>query len=71
MEAFEDALTETSTHHAPWYVIPSDHKWFRNLAVSQIVADSLEDLHLSFPAPAVDLAEIRRKYHRALEEQQT
>jgi PPK2 family polyphosphate:nucleotide phosphotransferase len=63
--AFEDALSATSTHHAPWYVIPANHKWFRNLAVAQIVADSLEDLGMSFPKPTVDLAAIRRKYHAA------
>jgi polyphosphate kinase 2 (PPK2 family) len=64
--AFEDALAATSTQHAPWYVIPANHKWFRNLAVSQIVADTIEDLGLTVPQPSVDLADIRRKYHRAL-----
>lgn len=67
--AFEDALSATSTHHAPWFVIPSNHKWFRNLAVSQIVADTMEDLGMSFPKPTVDLEEIRRKYHAAAEEE--
>jgi len=67
--AFEDALNATSTHEARWYVIPADHKWFRNLAVSQIVVDAMEELHLSFPPPSVDLAEIRRKYHKAVREQ--
>lgn len=66
--AFEDALSATSTQHAPWYVIPSNHKWFRNLAVSQIVADTMEDLGMSFPKPTVDLDEIRHKYHTAVEE---
>jgi PPK2 family polyphosphate:nucleotide phosphotransferase len=69
MEAFEDALSATSTARAPWYVIPADHKWFRNLAVSRIVADAMDDLDLAFPPPSVDLAEIRRKYHEAVEEQ--
>ncbi len=64
--AFEDAISATSTKRAPWYVIPSNHKWFRNLAVSQIMADTMEDLKLAFPPPSVDLAEIRRKYHAAL-----
>jgi PPK2 family polyphosphate:nucleotide phosphotransferase len=63
--AFEDALSATSAQHAPWFVIPSNHKWFRNLAVSQIVADTMEDLGMSFPKPIVDLADIRRKYHAA------
>jgi polyphosphate kinase 2 (PPK2 family) len=63
--AFEDALSATSVNHASWYVIPANHKWFRNLAVSQIVADTLEDLDMSFPKPTVDLAAFRRKYHAA------
>jgi len=63
MEAYQDALTATSSKHAPWYVIPADHKWFRNLAVSQIVAETLDDLHMAFPKASVDLAELRRKYH--------
>ncbi|MGH6837373.1 MAG: polyphosphate kinase 2 family protein [Methylocella sp.] len=65
MEAFEDALCATSTHEAPWYVIPADHKWFRNLTVSQIVADTMQELGMAFPKPTVDLSEIRRKYHAA------
>jgi PPK2 family polyphosphate:nucleotide phosphotransferase len=68
--AFEDAIGETSTEYAPWYVIPSNHKWFRNLAVSQIMVDTMADLKMSFPAPTVDLADIRRKYHAAVREEQ-
>jgi PPK2 family polyphosphate:nucleotide phosphotransferase len=63
IDAFEEALTRCSTKHAPWYVIPSNHKWFRNLAVSKIIADSMEDMHLKLPKPTVDLAKIRRLYH--------
>ena len=51
--------------HAPWYVIPSNHKWFRNLAVSQILADTLDDLKMKMPKPTVDLDAIRREYHAA------
>jgi PPK2 family polyphosphate:nucleotide phosphotransferase len=68
VDAFEDAMRATSTAEAPWYVIPSNHKWFRNLAVSQIIADAMADLGLAFPAPSVNLADIRRKYHAAVEE---
>jgi PPK2 family polyphosphate:nucleotide phosphotransferase len=64
-KAFEDVLAETSTKHAPWYVIPSNHKWFRNLAVSQIVATTMEDLGMKMPKPTVDLEVIRREYHQA------
>ncbi|MGH6822493.1 MAG: polyphosphate kinase 2 family protein [Methylocella sp.] len=70
MEAFEDALSATSTHEAPWYVIPADRKWFRNLAVSRIVADTMEELGMAYPEPSVDLAEIRHKYHTAVREEQ-
>lgn len=67
MAAYEDALAETTQRHAPWYVIPSNHKWFRNLAVSQIVAETVDELHLAFPEPSVDLEDIRRRYHQAVE----
>jgi hypothetical protein len=69
MIAYEDAISATSTKRAPWFVIPSNHKWFRNLAISQIIADAMEDLHMSYPKPSVDLAYIRRKYHGAKEQQ--
>jgi len=63
--AFEAAMSKCSTRHAPWYVIPSNHKWFRNLAVSQIIADTLEEMHPHWPKPTVDIEEIRRLYHSA------
>jgi PPK2 family polyphosphate:nucleotide phosphotransferase len=69
-DAYEDAIRATSTDQAPWYIIPSNHKWFRNLAVSQIIADSMADLKLAYPAPSVNLADIRRKYHAAVKESQ-
>jgi len=69
IEAFEDSIERTSRKHAPWYVIPSNHKWFRNLAISEIVADTLDDMHLKLPPTQVDIAEIRRKYHAAAQEE--
>jgi PPK2 family polyphosphate:nucleotide phosphotransferase len=65
VEAFEDAMRKTSTKHAPWYVIPSNHKWFRNLAISQIIADTMDEMGLKLPPTQVDIAEIQRKYHAA------
>ena len=67
--AFEDALSKCSTKHAPWFVIPANHKWFRNLAVSQIVVETLESLDMKFPKPTVDIGEIREKYHLAVAEE--
>lgn len=64
--AYQELLENTSTRHAPWFVIPSDHKWFRNLAVSNIVANTLKDLKLHAPPASVNLDEIRRKYHSAV-----
>ena len=65
VEAYEEALALTSTKRAPWCVIPANHKWFRNLAVSQIVADTMDEMGLKLPPTRVDLDEIRRKYHTA------
>ena len=65
MVAYEDALSRCSTDYAPWFVIPADHKWFRNLAVAQIVVEHLQGLHMRYPEPAVDIEQIRREYHAA------
>jgi PPK2 family polyphosphate:nucleotide phosphotransferase len=53
--AYEDALSRCSTDAAPWFVIPSNHKWFRNLAVARIVADALDDLDPRFPPPSEEI----------------
>ncbi len=66
-KAFEVALTKCSTEAAPWFVIPSDHKWFRDLAISNIIVDTMQDLGIEIPKPSVDVADIRRKYHAAAE----
>ena len=61
------ALTQCSTHHAPWFVSPSNHTWFRNLAVARIVIEALEAMNLEFPDPPVDIETIKREYHEAQE----
>jgi PPK2 family polyphosphate:nucleotide phosphotransferase len=71
IEAFEDVLSKTSTEHSPWFVIPSNHKWFRDLAISQIITRTMEDMKMQLPKPTVNLAEIRRKYHQALDEEKS
>jgi PPK2 family polyphosphate:nucleotide phosphotransferase len=53
--AYEDAVGLTSTPWAPWYVIPSDHKWYRNLVVARIVCATLESMNPRWPAPDADL----------------
>jgi len=69
VKAYEEVFAETSTKHAPWYIIPANQKWFRNLAVSQIVAETLEEIGMKMPKAQVDLEMIRRQYHAAVEEE--
>jgi PPK2 family polyphosphate:nucleotide phosphotransferase len=59
IEAFEEVLTKCSTHYAPWYVIPANRKWFRNLAVAQILVETLEGMKLQYPKPVADLSKIQ------------
>jgi PPK2 family polyphosphate:nucleotide phosphotransferase len=54
-EAYEDAVNLTSTDWAPWYVVPADHKWYRNFVVARIVCSVLERLDPRWPAPDEDL----------------
>jgi len=65
IQAFEEMLHRTSTKHAPWYVIPANHKWFRDLAISHIINQSLESLDMKLPKPTVNIADIRRQYDLA------
>jgi PPK2 family polyphosphate:nucleotide phosphotransferase len=58
-EAFEAMLARCSTDAAPWHVIPSDRKWFRNLAVSEVLVSALGELPLRFPEPTIDPAKVR------------
>jgi PPK2 family polyphosphate:nucleotide phosphotransferase len=70
-KAFEDAMEATSMPHAPWYIIPANRKWFRNLAISQIMADTMDAIGMSYPKPSVDLADIRRKFHAEVQQADT
>jgi PPK2 family polyphosphate:nucleotide phosphotransferase len=56
--AYEKAITECSTPWAPWYVIPSDHKWYRNYAVARIVLETLEGMRLRYPTSEAGLDQI-------------
>lgn len=53
--AAEDMLTRCNTKHAPWHIVPSDRKWHRNLVISQLVRDTLEEMNPQFPQPHPDL----------------
>ena len=65
MHAYEEALARTSTEHAPWYIVPADHKWFTRLVIADLVVEALESLNLAFPkldkAQIAQLAAARKK----------
>ena len=65
LRAYEDAIEKCNTDDAPWFVIPADHKWFRDLAISEIIVATMESMKIQVPEPTVDIEEIRRKYHLA------
>ncbi len=54
MQAYQEILEHTSHKHAPWFVIPSDHKWYRNAAISAILVEAMRSLKLKYPKPAFD-----------------
>jgi PPK2 family polyphosphate:nucleotide phosphotransferase len=63
VKAYEEVFERCSTDVAPWFIIPSNHKWYRDLVIGKIFMEHLERLKAPYPAPSVDLQEIRKKYH--------
>ena len=57
-KAYQDAISETSTSYAPWYVVPANRKWYRDLVVSQILIDTLEEMDPRYPEPETGLEDI-------------
>jgi PPK2 family polyphosphate:nucleotide phosphotransferase len=58
-QAFRDALSKTSTAQAPWYVVPAEKRWFRNLLIAKVLVRTLEALDMQYPKPTFDPAAIR------------
>jgi polyphosphate kinase 2 (PPK2 family) len=58
VRAYENALSRCSTPWAPWYVVPANHKWYRNLVVSQVIVETLETLGMQYPPPLPDADQI-------------
>ena len=56
MAAYETAMSETSTDDAPWYVIPAEHKWYRNLVISRILVETFDSLNMAYPEQTEDLS---------------
>ena len=57
--AYEDLIEKTTTEHAPWYIIPGDRKWYRNLVVARIMVDVLRGLKMDFPKVSWDPASVK------------
>ena len=68
MKAYQDCLAATSTHEAPWYVVPADDKDNARLIISQIVVDALRDLKMAYPKPSAAFRQNLQKMRKALEE---
>jgi polyphosphate kinase 2 (PPK2 family) len=61
MKAYENMLNATSTELAPWYVIPGNHNWYRNLRVAEIIVERLRNLKMEYPKPVEDLAPFKQQ----------
>jgi PPK2 family polyphosphate:nucleotide phosphotransferase len=57
-KAYEAVLSRCSTPWAPWHVIPANHKWYRNLLVARVIAETMKGLHLKYPEPTIDLSKV-------------
>jgi PPK2 family polyphosphate:nucleotide phosphotransferase len=58
MAAYQDAINKTSTEAAPWYVVPANKKWYRNLVIASVIVNTLEGLKMSYPQPKDDLSKV-------------
>jgi len=58
MEAYETVLTRCNTDYAPWYIVPSNRKWYRNLIISKTIVETLEDMNLEYPDAEPDLDKV-------------
>ncbi len=54
MTAYEEMLNRTSTDYAPWYLIPANHKWYRNLVIAETLVETLKNLKMNYPKPGYD-----------------
>jgi PPK2 family polyphosphate:nucleotide phosphotransferase len=69
IEAYEELLSRTSTEYGPWFVIPANRKWFRDLVICHITLETMRSMDIQLPKPSVDLEWIRETFHRLQKEQ--
>jgi len=68
-EAYEEMIRETATEHAPWYIVPADHKWFSRLLISDILVQTLKKLPLAYPEFSEEEKGKLTEYRRQLAEE--
>jgi hypothetical protein len=61
MKAYEEALAKTSTSQAPWHIVPSDHKWYRNLAVMETLVDTLKPYNKQWTKDLAQVGALAKK----------
>jgi polyphosphate kinase 2 (PPK2 family) len=59
MKAYQDAIEHTSRKYAPWFVIPADHKWYCNVAISEVLVNTISKLKMKYPEPDFDPGKIK------------
>ena len=69
MKYYAEAMEATATNDAPWFVIPADHKWFTRVAVSKIIADKMESMHLGYPKVSAEQMKSLQEAKTILESQ--
>jgi PPK2 family polyphosphate:nucleotide phosphotransferase len=57
-KAYEELLNQTSKSWAPWYIVPANRKWYRNLVIAKVLVDALKGLKMSYPEPKEDLSNV-------------
>jgi len=62
LRAYEDALEKTSTRYAPWYIVPANKKWYRDLVMASVILETLKDLKMEYPQPKYDVGSILRDF---------
>jgi polyphosphate kinase 2 (PPK2 family) len=61
MQAYEEAIQKTSTQSAPWYVVPANRNWYRNLVIASVIAEKMKSLKMAYPDPKIDTAEFKKQ----------
>ncbi len=65
VKAYEDVLTKTTTGYAPWYIVPSDRHWFRDLVIAEAIVQALGELKMEYPKPSFDVEAAKRELAKA------